>query len=114
MLVSLSMFFFFTCATHHPYLHSFPTRRSSDLVLEFRSAIIRAATEGIWRRSSPASRCTSPANADRGSFPDAPPRSALAGRSEEHTSELQSPMYLVCRLLLEKKKKITTTMYNRI
>src|SRR5437762_4099943 len=26
------------------------------------------------------------------------------GRSEEHTSELQSPMYLVCRLLLEKKK----------
>src|SRR5437763_3844276 len=29
----------------------------------------------------------------------------LADRSEEHTSELQSPMYLVCRLLLEKKKK---------
>src|SRR5437762_10594197 len=27
-------------------------------------------------------------------------------RSEEHTSELQSPMYLVCRLLLEKKKYI--------
>src|SRR5437762_14167021 len=27
-------------------------------------------------------------------------------RSEEHTSELQSPMYLVCRLLLEKKKTI--------
>src|SRR5437764_12493749 len=27
------------------------------------------------------------------------------GRSEEHTSELQSPMYLVCRLLLEKKKE---------
>src|SRR5437764_10647127 len=31
-----------------------------------------------------------------------------AGRSEEHTSELQSPMYLVCRLLLEKKKKQKT------
>src|SRR5437763_10811823 len=29
-------------------------------------------------------------------------------RSEEHTSELQSPMYLVCRLLLEKKKKQKT------
>src|SRR5437763_11168837 len=28
------------------------------------------------------------------------------GRSEEHTSELQSPMYLVCRLLLEKKNKV--------
>src|SRR5437879_11619382 len=29
---------------------------------------------------------------------------AGGARSEEHTSELQSPMYLVCRLLLEKKK----------
>src|SRR2546425_9567006 len=33
------------------------------------------------------------------------PRSTLACRSEEHTSELQSLAYLVCRLLLEKKKK---------
>src|ERR1035437_8533069 len=33
-------------------------------------------------------------------------RSALCSRSEEHTSELQSRQYLVCRLLLEKKKKI--------
>src|SRR5437763_2098535 len=33
-----------------------------------------------------------------------------AGRSEEHTSELQSPMYLVCRLLLEKKKKKATQL----
>src|SRR5690348_18097635 len=32
-------------------------------------------------------------------------------RSEEHTSELQSPVHLVCRLLLEKKKKTITT-YN--
>src|SRR3712207_8177841 len=31
------------------------------------------------------------------------------GRSEEHTSELQSRQYLVCRLLLEKKKQLTTT-----
>src|SRR5450755_4873613 len=31
-------------------------------------------------------------------------------RSEEHTSELQSPVHLVCRLLLEKKKKNKTTM----
>src|SRR5436189_4739334 len=30
---------------------------------------------------------------------------SIEDRSEEHTSELQSPMYLVCRLLLEKKKK---------
>src|SRR2546426_2854971 len=31
----------------------------------------------------------------------------FGGRSEEHTSELQSPCNLVCRLLLEKKKKIS-------
>src|SRR3712207_8396798 len=34
-------------------------------------------------------------------------RGDLPGRSEEHTSELQSRQYLVCRLLLEKKKKVT-------
>src|SRR2546422_9404062 len=32
-------------------------------------------------------------------------------RSEEHTSELQSRLHLVCRLLLEKKKKNTATAY---
>src|SRR5258708_25546501 len=39
----------------------------------------------------------------------------VLGRSEEHTSELQSPDHLVCRLLLEKKKKIaqTTTTTSR-
>src|SRR3712207_8348130 len=34
----------------------------------------------------------------------------VAERSEEHTSELQSRQYLVCRLLLEKKKKTRITM----
>src|SRR5438309_8354249 len=34
------------------------------------------------------------------------PRADKAQRSEEHTSELQSQFHLVCRLLLEKKKKI--------
>src|SRR5437762_5623741 len=33
-------------------------------------------------------------------------------RSEEHTSELQSPMYLVCRLLLEKKKNSIKTILS--
>src|SRR5436189_4776844 len=36
------------------------------------------------------------------------PADAACARSEEHTSELQSPMYLVCRLLLEKKKAATS------
>src|SRR3712207_8800120 len=40
---------------------------------------------------------------DRG--PRRPPPGAEPPRSEEHTSELQSRQYLVCRLLLEKKKK---------
>src|SRR5262249_61114853 len=39
--------------------------------------------------------------------PDRPPR------SEEHTSELQSLTNLVCRLLLEKKKKVTSTAHKR-
>src|SRR5256885_6461364 len=34
-------------------------------------------------------------------------------RSEEHTSELQSPCNLVCRLLLEKKKKQNTLIHSR-
>src|SRR5437762_11171365 len=34
-------------------------------------------------------------------------------RSEEHTSELQSPMYLVCRLLLEKKKNNYIYLHKR-
>src|SRR3712207_8645024 len=37
----------------------------------------------------------------------------LGPRSEEHTSELQSRQYLVCRLLLEKKKKSTNTLNIR-
>src|SRR3989449_9287818 len=37
---------------------------------------------------------------------------SLAGRSEEHTSELQSRLHLVCRLLLEKKKKTAITRRN--
>src|SRR5258708_13303038 len=42
------------------------------------------------------------------------PRSRAKGvRSEEHTSELQSPDHLVCRLLLEKQKKHTHPVSNR-
>src|SRR5437764_15166762 len=47
--------------------------------------------------------------ADPALFGAALPIAGIAGdqqRSEEHTSELQSPMYLVCRLLLEKKKNL--------
>src|SRR5690349_23407236 len=40
------------------------------------------------------------------------PRPQGAARSEEHTSELQSRRDLVCRLLLEKKKKRVSTLYR--
>src|SRR5437016_12101010 len=40
----------------------------------------------------------------------ASPNNPTGNRSEEHTSELQSLTNLVCRLLLEKKKKITTSL----
>src|SRR5947209_16915497 len=40
------------------------------------------------------------------------PAGASDARSEEHTSELQSRQYLVCRLLLEKKKTRTETIYQ--
>src|SRR3712207_7696886 len=50
------------------------------------------------------------ANRERGAAHDAHEgRGIDDGRSEEHTSELQSRQYLVCRLLLEKKKKQTTS-----
>src|SRR3712207_8925852 len=39
---------------------------------------------------------------------------AVAARSEEHTSELQSRQYLVCRLLLEKKKRKNILYTNQI
>src|SRR5207244_10342982 len=45
------------------------------------------------------------AGARGGARPGAAPDRESEGRSEEHTSELQSPDHLVCRLLLEKKKK---------
>src|SRR5437763_8414212 len=53
-------------------------------------------------RLMPSSRCASTANSIGSSLKT----SLQKPRSEEHTSELQSPMYLVCRLLLEKKKNI--------
>src|SRR5690348_18036252 len=43
-----------------------------------------------------------------GEDPDRPCEGPRCGRSEEHTSELQSPVHLVCRLLLEKKNKKKT------
>src|SRR5438034_8432976 len=77
--------FFFYCYVDHRDLHSFPTRRSSDLVIRPASP----TRESISSARERAGRCSIPP----------------INRSEEHTSELQSHSDLVCRLLLEKKKK---------
>src|SRR6266487_5990006 len=52
-----------------------------------------------------------PARPRRGGGEVLHPRQGRHDRSEEHTSELQSPVHLVCRLLLEKKKKTTMSRY---
>src|SRR5436190_23604044 len=78
------LFFFFYSYGNPRDLHSFPTRRSSDLRGPYRTRL------GICRRP----------------FGNEPRERR---RSEEHTSELQSHSELVCRLLLEKKKSGSTT-----
>src|SRR5437763_5542700 len=57
----------------------------------------------LFRSNIPDHRAGSPAAVLR-AMREPPHPSSADVRSEEHTSELQSPMYLVCRLLLEKKK----------
>src|SRR5690606_40621114 len=104
----------FSSHSSQPHLHSFPTRRSSDLrhcphggshhlpvePVHGREVRPRAARPGIQVRA----RCRVPG----GELPALPGRALLqefrCQRSEEHTSELQSRENLVCRLLLEKKK----------
>src|SRR5690606_41993462 len=90
----------------HRDLHSFPTRRSSDLSAAlFLLAAVYIAVRDIALV--------------KGFWPDLfllkfnviIAWHALALRSEEHTSELQSRENLVCRLLLEKKKKICILQY---
>src|SRR2546422_8043191 len=61
----------------------------------FRSRIIRGSPTASWGRSLSKTCASKRRNSARSSEP----------RSEEHTSELQSRLHLVCRLLLEKKKK---------
>src|SRR5205807_9948088 len=94
--------FLFYCSLPPRDLHSFPTRRSSDL-----------GTAGCRAERDFRPPCDfhpgAPAQAVRRTISEKNPRlpaafSRTGLRSEEHTSELQSPCNLVCRLLLEKKK----------
>src|SRR5258707_2017708 len=65
-----------------------------------------------WPQRQPGAGCS--ARGPQGA-PDPEPAAAgppVCGRSEEHTSELQSRQYLVCRLLLEKKKNALLTYHD--
>src|SRR5205807_9159639 len=100
---SLFFLFFFYCSGHHRDLHSFPTRRSSDLS----RGAFPASPAGTAKCSQRCSVRTRPGFASPTTMlaTAACLRRPMPARSEEHTSELQSPCNLVCRLLLEKKKK---------
>src|SRR5687768_17991657 len=99
----LPLSFFFSGSGDHRDLHSFPTRRSSDLA-RFRFG--RPTWLG-WGSSTPYTPRPTP-HVVRPSHPRRAARDR-APRSEEHTSELQSRLHLVCRLLLEKKKRREST-----
>src|SRR3712207_8146495 len=100
-------FFFFLMirrpprSTLFPYTTLFRSRRRGGGDRTGRRDSSRAAPGSPHRRSCPA-RLQIPA----ASRPRPQPR------SEEHTSELQSRQYLVCRLLLEKKKNIKSYHYT--
>src|SRR5205809_5775784 len=87
--------FFFYCYGDHRDLHSFPTRRSSDLG----SALANVTLTSTGFTGNVTLRLIVP--------------SGLTARSEEHTSELQSRLHLVCRLLLEKKNATTLGLAHR-
>src|SRR5687767_16034141 len=102
------LFVLFSSYRDHRDLHSFPTRRSSDLDLGTARAGIRLnlafdKSVGLQRMDdgfhTPSRWAVKTGPAPKLSH------LKLVPRSEEHTSELQSLAYLVCRLLLEKKKK---------
>src|SRR5205823_13846650 len=107
-------YFLFACPYLPPALHSFPTRRSSDLAGAGEPVrhIMRgglALDGGVERQDQLLDFATGRPRDQRvdakilGSDTLERRERAAEHRSEEHTSELQSLAYLVCRLLLEKK-----------
>src|SRR5207244_11437819 len=78
------------------------------------TTLFRSRSAARRESSTPTtSRCSLPSSR-RGARPrDLHHAGTVTERSEEHTSELQSPDHLVCRLLLEKKKKKTKQKINK-
>src|SRR3712207_8720491 len=90
-------FFFFNDTATTEIYTPFPTRRSSDLSL-YKVGGFYFVLDGHHRVSVASYHGVEWIDAEVTEF-------GTGGRSEEHTSELQSRQYLVCRLLLEKKNK---------
>src|SRR5438045_7066824 len=93
---------FLYCSPAHRDLHSFPTRRSSDLYYVGPRRLFCLQTcsqEDQERRRRNCRACRRLRQRNAWFVPIPSPHV----RSEEHTSELQSLRHLVCRLLLEKK-----------
>src|SRR5205823_14445635 len=85
--------------------HSFPTRRSSDLMhMAAKISLLLLVQNAPYRDSIPGTLVRFEMMPVPGDISN---RTSVPGieRSEEHTSELQSLAYLVCRLLLEQKKQ---------
>src|SRR5256885_6947119 len=105
MLVQLSLpllyyFFFFLMIRRPPRSTLFP------YTTLFRSSAVEVESDNCRAQT-----CSNRSRAPRGtslkpSTPAVKKAEPVSTRSEEHTSELQSPCNLVCRLLLEKKKTI--------
>src|SRR5438876_9121475 len=98
--------FFFLMIRRPPRSTLFPTRRSSDLAWKQAQTMAPAAITEAVKESGLRGR-------GGAGFPTGLKWSFTASRSEEHTSELQSPVHLVCRLLLEKKKKKTKNVRKK-
>src|SRR5689334_23606927 len=71
------------------------------------------STDALHRRGRPRRRRRPPGMARTSCRGGRGDRLGRGGRSEEHTSELQSQFHLVCRLLLEKKNKVHTVTVVR-
>src|SRR5439155_20692228 len=103
--------FFINFAGTHPALHSFPTRRSSDLLTRRHGPAAKRLVQPSTLHQLHAIEAKAVALAyfeHRHNARVVQP-GIVPVRSEEHTSELQSRGHLVCRLLLEKKKKLLDT-----
>src|SRR5438132_9159555 len=103
----MSLAFHLTESGDRHGLHSFPTRRSSDLPS---SSAFSLLARGNMKFEFPASTRMLPWGKilNQTSSSASKLSAGNSNRSEEHTSELQSHSDLVCRLLLEKKKMSTT------